>query len=135
MKAGTRRRIVLREAAVALVAARLALRLVPAARLFAHANRPPRRVARFAVDEIGWVAWAVETIARKPWMHVAALPRALAAQMMLRRRGIASRLCLGVARERGALAATAWIEVGRTRILAGGEAARFTPMARFGGAP
>jgi transglutaminase superfamily protein len=135
MKARTKRRIFLREAAVLLVAARLALRFIPAARLFVLVNRPPRRVDRFAADEIGWVAWAVETIAGRPWMRAAALPRALAAQMMLRRRGIASRLCLGVAREGNTLAATAWIEVGRTRILGGAEAGRFTRMAQFGGTP
>jgi hypothetical protein len=53
---------------------------------------------------------------------------------MLRRRGIASRLCLGVAREGGTLAAHAWIEVGRNKSVGGAEAERFTLLAEFGGA-
>ena len=46
------------------------------------------------------------------------LPRALAAHAMLRRRGIASSLCLGVARSGGAFAAHARIEVGEEDYLA-----------------
>ena len=113
MKEKTMRRLYLREAAVMLFVARLAVRFIPPARLFAWASRPPRRIRRFAGEEVRWVSWAVETIGAKPWMQALCLPRALAAQAMLRRRGIASRLCLGVAREGGALAAHAWIEVGQ----------------------
>ena len=51
MKVKTRRRAYLREAAVMLVLARLAVRFVSPARLFAWANRPPRRIHRFATDE------------------------------------------------------------------------------------
>ena len=51
---------------------------------------------------------------------------ALAAQAMLRRRDIASRLCLGVARDEGALSAHAWIEVGQDVIVGAAEAVRFT---------
>ena len=69
------------------------------------------------------MSWAVETVGAKPWMQALCLPRALAAQTMLRRRGIASKLCLGVTREGGALAAHAWVEVGQEMIV-GGAAAR-----------
>jgi hypothetical protein len=134
MKAKAMRRRYLREATVMLVVARLALRFVPPAQVFAWASRPPRRIRRFAVDEVGWVSWAVETIGAKQWIKAASLPRALAAQTMLRRRGIASRLCLGVAREGGALAAHAWIEVGQSMSVGGAEAAGFTRLAEFGGA-
>ena len=113
MKAATMCRAYLREAAVMLVAARLAVRFVPAPRLFAWANRPPRRIRRFALDQVPWVSWAIDTIGAKPWMKALCLPRALATQAMLRRRGIASRLCLGVAREDGVLAAHAWVEIGQ----------------------
>jgi hypothetical protein len=135
MKAKTMRRIYLREAMVMLVVARLAVRFVPPARVFAWASRPPRRIRRFAVDEIDWVSWAVETIGAKRWMSADSLPRALAVQTMLRRRGIASRLCLGVAREGDRLAAHAWIEVGRSKSVGSAEAERFTLLAEFGGAP
>ena len=75
----TMRRIYLREAAVMLVLARLAVRFVPPARIFAWADRPPRRVRRFAVDEIAWVSWAVENLGAKPWMNALCLPRASSA--------------------------------------------------------
>jgi hypothetical protein len=130
----TMRRVYLREAAVMLVLARLVVRFVPPARIFAWADRPPRRIRRFAVDEIAWVSWAVENLGAKPWMNALCLPRALSAQAMLRRRGIASRLCLGVARDRVALCAHAWVEIGDDKIVGGAEADGFTPLATFGGA-
>jgi hypothetical protein len=134
MKAKTMRRNYLCEAAVMLAAARLAVALVPPARVFAWAKRPPRRIERFPGDEAGWIAWAVETVGAKPWMRALCLPRALAAQTMLRRRGIASRLCLGVARHGGAMEAHAWVEIGSNKIVGGAEAQRFTRLAEFGGA-
>lgn len=134
MKAKTMRRVYLREAAVMLVLARLAVRFVPPARVFAWANQPPRRIHRFAVDEVGWISWAVENLGARSWMNALCLPRALAAHAMLRRRGIASRLCLGVAREAGDLAAHAWVEVGKDKIVGGNEADGFTRLAEFGGA-
>jgi hypothetical protein len=130
----TMRRVYLREAAVMLVLARLAVRFVPAARIFAWADRPPRRIRRFATDEIAWISWAVENLGGRSWMNALCLPRALAAHTMLRRRGIASRLCLGVARDREALSAHAWVEIGNDKIVGGSEADGFTRLASFGGA-
>jgi Transglutaminase-like superfamily len=135
MKLKTRRRIYLREAAIALALTKLALRLVPASRLAAWASRPPRRIARFALAEVGWITWAIETMGAKPWFGALCLPRALAAQAMLRRRGIASRLCLGVARDGEELAAHAWVELGHDIIVGGSEAPRFTRLVEFGGSP
>lgn len=132
MKAKTMRRIYRREAVVMLVLARLAVRFVPPARLFAWANRPPRRIRRFAREEADWVAWAIDDIGARRWMNASCLPRALAAHAMLRRRGIASRICLGVARTGDALAAHAWVELGDEKIVGGAEAAAFTPIAAFG---
>lgn len=117
-----------------LVLARLAVRLLPPARLFAWADRPPRRIRRFAADEARWVAWAVESLRARDALNVLYLPRALAAHAMLRRRGIASRLCLGVARDGGEVSAHAWIELGSAKIVGGREAAGFTQLAAFGGA-
>jgi Transglutaminase-like superfamily len=133
MKAKTMRRVYLREAAIMLLLARLAVRFMPPARLFAWAGRPARRVRRFAHDEAQWVAWAVDHVGTLGRMNGLCLPRALAAHAMLRRRGIASRLCLGVARSGGAFAAHAWIEVGEERIIGGDEAAGCTRLAAFGG--
>jgi hypothetical protein len=116
-----------------LTLAKLGVRFVPAARLTVWASRPPRRVSRFALAEVAWITWAVETVGAKPWMRALCLPRALAAQAMLRRRGIASRLCLGVAREGTGLAAHAWIELGNDVVVGGREAPRFTRLVEFGG--
>ena len=127
-----RRRAYLREAAVTLIAARLAVRFVPPARVFAWADRPPRRWRRFATDEIRWVSWAIDTLGTRPWTHALCLPRALAAHAMLRRRGIASRLCLGVKRGGDALDAHAWVEIGDDKIVGGAEAADFARLAAFG---
>jgi hypothetical protein len=133
VKAETIRHAYLREAVLMLALARLAVCLMPAARVLAWANRPPRRIRRFAADEVGWVVWAIEKITAKPWMAAPCLPQALAAHAMLRRRGIASRVCLGVAREHGKLAAHAWVEIGTDRVVGGGGAAAFTRLAEFGG--
>jgi Transglutaminase-like superfamily len=130
----TMRRRYLREAAVGVFLAQLAVRFIPPARLFAWAERPPRRVRRFATDEARWIAWAVERVGRSARLNSACLPRALAAQAMLHRRGIPSRLCLGVAREGGGLLAHAWVEVGQDKIVGGTEAGGFTRLAEFGGA-
>jgi Transglutaminase-like superfamily len=131
MKASARRRIYLREATIMLVLAQLAVKILPPARVFAWAGRAPRRIRRFATDEAGWVCWAVDSAG--VWTNALCLSRALAAQTMLRRRGIASQLCLGVAREGGVLTAHAWVEVRGSMVVGGAEAARFTRMAEFGG--
>jgi hypothetical protein len=127
------RRMFRREATVKLAMARLAVRFVPTARILAWASRAPRRLNRFAIDDVGWVSWAVDDIGSRSWMRAACLPRALAAQAMLRRRGIASRLCLGVAREPDGLSAHAWIELGQNVIVGGAEKPRFTRLVEFGG--
>lgn len=127
-----KRQLYLREAAIMLAIARLAIRFASPARIFAWADRPRRRVRRFADDEASWIAWAVEHTAALPGMETLCLPRAIAAHAMLRRRGIASKLCLGVARNGGELAAHAWVEVGDAKILGGGAAFGFTRLAAFG---
>src|ERR1700730_2430119 len=133
MKLKTIRRAYLREATVMVTLARLAVRFIPPARILSWADRAPRRIHRFANYKERWVSWAVESVGEKPRMNSLCLPRGLAAYAMLRRRGIASRLCLGVAREGEALSAHAWIELGQEVIVGGGEAPRFTRLVEFGG--
>jgi hypothetical protein len=128
MKVEVRRRVYLREAAVMLLLARLALRIVPSERLFAWADRPPHRINRFAADEVRWITWAVETLGA----NVLCLPRALATHAMLRRRGVVSRLCLGVARNGSAVVARAWVEIGTEKIVGAAEEDGFTRLAEFG---
>jgi len=136
MKLKTIQRKYLREATLMLVLARLAVHFVPAARIFSWARHQPRRVNRFANGEADWIAWAVERIGNKSWMNALCLPRALAIHAMLRRRGIASRLCLGVARDdQKKLIAHAWVEVGQTTVPLDSAFAHFTRLAQFGEAP
>jgi hypothetical protein len=132
MKAAGMRRTYLREAAALLFVARLAVRLVPPAHLLAWAKQPPRRIRRFAADKIKWTSWAVDNIGDRPWMNASCLARALAAAAMLRRRGIASRLCLGVTREQSSLKAHAWLEVNERKVTGGAEAAQYARLAEFG---
>jgi hypothetical protein len=132
MKSKTIRRAYQREAFIAIVLARFAVHFVPPARIFSWASRPSRRINRFAANEASWVLWAVESIAAKPWMNALCLPRALATHAMLRRRGIASRLCLGVARQEQALVAHAWVEVGESKVVSDPEMGRFKRLAEFG---
>jgi hypothetical protein len=134
MKPAAIRRAYLREAFVAIVLARMAVRFFPATRVFAWANRPARRINRFATNEGNWISWAVEQMATKPWINALCLPRALAVHAMLRRRGISSRLCLGVARHDQALVAHAWVEIGEDGAVVDRDVGRFTPLAQFGGA-
>src|SRR5262249_37670882 len=128
----TLRRHLRTEAVFALAIARLAVRLVPASRLLAWAARQPRHPQRFAHPDLpAQVAEAVDWAATRRWMQAVCLPRALAAQAMLRRRGIASGLCLGVARDGKSLSAHGWVEIDRKRII--GESDQpFTPVAQFG---
>lgn len=130
----TRRRIYLREAAIMLMLARLAVRILPSARLLRWADRPMKKICRFPGDDVAWTAWAIEHAAKRQGAALQCLPRALAAHAMLRRRGIASRICLGVARHRDHLIAHAWIEVGSRKLVGGDDSERFTPLAAFGGA-
>jgi hypothetical protein len=132
MKPRKMRQSHLREAAIMLLLARLAVRVLPPARLLKWADRPGKRVNRFAGDDVNWVAWAIEHSATRQRMDRMCLPRALAAHAMLRRRGVASRLCLGVARTGDDIAAHAWIEVGDRKIVGDDGAGRFTQLAAFG---
>ncbi len=128
----TLRRVYLREAAITLILARLAVRFVAPAHLLAWANRPPLRIRRFAAGEANWVAWATDVLSTKRWTNALCFPQALAAHAMLRRRGIASKLCLGVARDNGALVAHAWVEVGTDVIVGRSQHGAFTRLAEFG---
>ena len=117
-----------------LLAARLALAVLPPRRVLAWANRQPKRIRRFVGgEEISGVAAAVEYMGGRPWTRSVCLPRALATQAMLRRRGVVSSLCLGVNRTEVAISAHAWIEFRETVVVGGAEAPEFRRIAMFGG--
>jgi hypothetical protein len=132
MKPRVRQRILRREAVLLIPLAAAAVRLVPASRILAWAARAPRFPKRFADPQLpGQIAAAVT--ARAAWFNLGApcLPTALVAQSMLRRRGIASKLCLGVRRDGSALAAHAWLEIDR-QVVFGNNDGTFVPVAEYG---
>ena len=133
MKPRIRQRILRREAAFLIPLAAAVVRLVPARRILTWAARPPRFPKRFANPELPDQIAAAVT-ARAAWFNLGApcLPTALVAQSMLRRRGVASKLCLGVRRDGPALAAHAWLEINR-KIVFGSNDGTFVPVAEYGG--
>jgi hypothetical protein len=135
MKLKTVKRKYMWEAALTLALARFAVRFVRAQSIFSWADRPLHRVNRFAVGQVNWITWAVERRSSSPGANVPCLPRALAIHAMLRRRGIASRLCLGVARDKQKLIAHAWVETGERTITQDPDLVRFTRLAQFGRFP
>ena len=134
MKPRTLRRRLRIEALIALLAARFAVRFVSTRRLLTWSARQPRRLQRFAHPDLAsQVAAAVDQVGSKT--GAVCLPRAMATQAMLRRRGIASRLCLGVARDGRSLAAHAWVEIGQQVIIGETDPASgpaYTQVAQFG---
>lgn len=133
--ARVRHRALVLEAALALTAARAALALVPPRRLLRNATGaatapalPPP--APWMLTRGRAVAGAIDGAARRlPWTSTC-LVRALAGRFMLRRRGIACALHLGVAKAAGRLEAHAWLTVGDLILTGGAEAPGFTPLAR-----
>lgn len=126
---GWREAPLLAEAFVTLALASAAIRLLPFRRVAAAGSRA---VAEHAVPEgeIDRVRRAVQAWARRvPWRAVC-FQQGLAVHLMLRRRGVDSRLHYGVA---GApeLAAHVWVSARGRTLIGGEEAPRFTCLATF----
>lgn len=128
-------RALLVEAFVFLAAACIALRLVPFRRLVPHLGvvtsdaSPPGGAAGGLPARIGR---AVQVVARRvPW-HTQCLTEAMAAQWMLRRRGLPGVLHLGVQKAGDTMTAHAWTSCHDEYVVGGAGAERFTPLAAFG---
>lgn len=125
--------LLLAETLAVLTAASAAIGTVPfrhIVRLAARGAAAKRDVAGGA--EVDTVRWAVEAVSRRvPWRTVC-FQKGLALHLMLRRRGVASRLHYGVGKdEHGALAAHVWISVGGETVLGGEVAGRFSCLATY----
>lgn len=128
-------RVLLVEAAAALAAASLAIRLLPfrwlAGRLAGGGfggDSDPAKVGH----EIKRVRWAIEACAQRlPW-RIVCFQKGLALHRLLRRRGIATSLHYGVAQnaERG-LTAHVWVTFEGEAIIGGEEAIGYTCLATF----
>jgi transglutaminase superfamily protein len=123
------------EAGVELTRASLELAMIRSTRTVELLGAPrtvegtePMAVARqHEAEQVGRVVTAVAR--RLPW-HPTCLRQALAVQRMLRRRGIASRLHLGVAGA-GVNAAHAWVTVDGRPVVGRRGIERFVPIAAF----
>lgn len=128
-------RFLVLEAMLVLGLARLALRAIPEPRLFPWFCRRPRGphpddVTR--IRQIGKIRWAVLTGARHaPWRTVC-FPQAIAAQTMLRRRGIGTTLVYGarLSRDDG-LSGHVWLQDGDTIIIGERAAAGYRALISF----
>ena len=127
-------RLLLAEAAGALLLASLAIRILPFRKVAEAAASAPASLASEPIDprEIRRVRWAVEACSKRlPWRTVC-FQKGLALHKLLQRRGVASALHYGVANdaERG-LTAHVWVSHGGEAIIGGEEAGRFTCLATF----
>jgi transglutaminase superfamily protein len=98
-----RKRVLLLEAAVWIVAARLAILIVPFPRIARRMGgmrlpEPPSEQFIPGQTSARDVSWAIERVAPVLPFQVVCLPRALAAWQMLQRRGVPARLHFGVVR-------------------------------------
>lgn len=94
-----------------------------------RAARPAREADKLLVDEI---RCAIETIARRLPFRAKCFECGLAAQWMLRRRGLASTLFYGAALDAsGGLSAHVWVRAGILDVVGCRNAADFAILARF----
>jgi hypothetical protein len=139
----SRRRGLLAEAVTCLLAARLALIFIPfprlARRLGAFVPPADPRVAQAGIEiapdqpriaeDIGW---AVTRAARSVPFGAVCLPQAMAAQVMLRRRGIKSVMHFGAARGREKpLDAHAWLDAAGVEVTGYPVTEKFAEIACF----
>lgn len=139
---GGARRVLLLEAAACLALARLILVIFPfrtvAARL-GEVCQPAVAVERIrqfagapADDEAARaVGWAVRFMADRVPFKAVCLQQAVAAKMMLRRRGIRSALHFGVASSETGLNAHAWLDTAGAKVTGYPIGNEFTELAAF----
>jgi hypothetical protein len=114
-----------------LLAAKLALRLMPVAKVIGWKQRELRRVAPIDMDWVRRVRHAVLVVARYSPVEFVCFPQCLAASELLRRRGIASRLHYGVARAGDKLVTHTWLEAGGEIVIGGEVAAEYSTLAVY----
>lgn len=130
------------EALLALVCAKVLVHTVPFRRVAPRLGRAQHETTRaisaaervLAVD----VSWAVQCAARYVPLGFVCLPQAMAAQTLLRRRGVATTLYLGVApklEKAQGITAHAWLRAGDKIVTGESEAANHRELARFGDEP
>jgi hypothetical protein len=132
------KQLLLIEAWMYLGAARAALLSLPFRRISRHLGRQlnsqdeaiSNGPTSVAAREIGW---AVELMSRHTSWESACLAQSIAGKFMLRRRGLASRISLGLRKdEAGKLTAHAWLRAGNEILIGGSGHEEFTVLSTFG---
>lgn len=128
---GGRRGLLIAEASLFLLAARIAVAVLPFRRVVRWLGKPvaPSALVQPAArtrpdDDATMVSWAVRFAAGRLPVEAVCLPQAMAARAMLKRRGIAATLHLGVWRDHAAAVkiapdtppAHAWLDAAGQRI-------------------
>ena len=121
------RRAALFEGLAAVAFVRLTLRLFPWRMWEGGDVRFPRAAAGSAQPSVEDIAWAVRRVSRAV-PGATCLTQALAARLLLSRRGHDSRLEIGVSRAGSRLRAHAWLETNNVVVLGGRDAAGYTPL-------
>jgi hypothetical protein len=128
-------RMLLIETALYLVAARVALKIVPFRRLEPLFNRRPRAREVSDVERDAWtkkVQWAVVQVSRHWPVQTTCFSRAIAAQAMLRRRGIVATLFYGAGVfPRSGLRTHVWLQDGTDGVIGHLAAAGYHILARY----
>lgn len=94
---------------------------------------PPIGLSTVDVDRA--VSAAVRSAARKLRWQPACLEQAIAASLMMKRRGRRGELCFGVAMADGTLRAHAWLTLDGAIVCGGRVASRFAPLLPTSGGP
>lgn len=121
------------EAALALLLAQLLIGYVPMRhwRRFLQAGEDAGFDARAGGDLPRTLAWAVRKLARRSPLRARCLAQAMAVQLMLRRRSIASQIVFGVRQAEAPLRKLdfhAWLTVGGECVIGGREMGSFTAL-------
>lgn len=127
-----RHKLLLLETVTCLAAAGLAVKFLPFGRAILTGSVPLRnQPPAHRLSPISQVGKYVPAIAKRvPWRSVC-LQQALAAQFMLRRRGVDARLHYGVANDGPGLHAHVWVTADDQDVVGGVEAATFKKVATY----
>ena len=124
--------LLLAEAGVAMIAASLALRLVPFRTLADRLGRGRKGRRQADAETVYWLRRAVLAWARRlPWRTLC-FEQGLTAFTLLRRRGFKATLHFGAATIDGELKAHVWVTSGRTEVMGCENKEDFGLLKRFG---
>jgi hypothetical protein len=124
------RRALLLEASATLAMVSAALPLLPFKRVIRLGSVPLREASEHTAKE---VVSAIEMAGRRlPW-RIVCIHKGLAAQRMLRRRGLDARLHYGIGSkpDRDGLAAHVWVSLHGVPVIGGEESHGFAPVGAF----